>query len=203
MADVRLDFYDLDDEALPDVCMKCGADSTVRPMKTFSWMPYWARFMPYGVGLAFMKRRRVPVPLCDRHKSHWVMRYIVIFGGLAAFLLLFILGGVMAAASDGPGGDPLKILAILMFVVGGILFLAWLVTAIVLGVTQINVFEITDDTITLRNVSPEFVRAYREMVRNDVDPDMERAAREQWAKPAGGARRRQPPDLPPDDKYRR
>jgi len=200
MADVRLDFYDLDDEAVPDVCMKCGAPSTVRPMKTFSWMPYWARFMPYWIGLAFMKRRRVPVPLCDQHKNHWTIRYLIGFGGLALVVLMFIAGGVLLANDDGgPGG----VFGGVVLAAAVVVFLAWLITLIVLAVTQINVFEITDETITLRNVNPEFVRAYRDMVRNDVDPDVEQAARQQWAKPAGGARRQQPPDLPPDDKYRR
>ena len=196
MADVRLDFYDLDDEAVPDVCMKCGAPSTVRPIKTFSWMPYWARFMPYWIGLAFMKRRRVPVPLCEQHKNHWTIRYLIGFGGLALVVLLFIGGGVLLSNDMEAFGG--------VVMVGAVVFLlAWLITLIVLSVTQINVYEITDDTITLKNVSPDFVRAYREMVRGDVDPDVERAARQQWAKPSGGPRRPQPPDLPPDDKYRR
>ena len=195
MADVRLDFYDLDAEAVPDVCMRCGAPSSVRPMKTFSWMPYWARFMPYGAGLAFMKRRRVPVPLCDRHKNHWVMRYVVIFGGLAAFLLLFLLGGV---------------LGLLCLAAAGLVFVALLVALIVFSIGQIGSFEITDDSIVLKNVSPEFTRAYREMTRGDFAPDVEDVARRRW----GGReadydeppRRRRPPgarDLPPEDKFRR
>jgi hypothetical protein len=211
MADVRLDFYDLDDELLPDVCMKCGAPSTVRPIKTFSWMPYWARFMPWGIGMAFMKRRRVPIPLCEQHKNHWVIRYIVIFGGLGLFLLFFICGGIVTGIGSDQKEEALQVVGGLMLAVGGLLFLAWIVTAIVLGVTQINVFEITDDTITLRNVSPEFTRAYREMARDgDIAPDVEEVAREEWNRRQGRRPRdadepprRRPPDLPPDDKYRR
>jgi hypothetical protein len=206
MADVRLDFYDLDAEAVPDVCMKCGAPSTVRPMKTFSWMPYWARFMPYWIGLAFMKRRRVPIPLCEQHKNHWTIRYLIGFGGLAVVLLLFIGGGVLAANDEGgPGGA----FGVVCLIAGAVFGLAWLITLIVLSVTQINVFEITDDTITLRNVSPEFTRAYREMTRGGFDPDVEDVAREKWGKPSGrrapdaGGSRRRPPELPPDDKYTR
>jgi hypothetical protein len=208
MADVRLDFYDLDDDILPDMCMQCGAASTVRPIKTFAWMPYWARFMPYGTGYAFMKRRRVPVPLCERHKNHWMIRYLLGFGGLAVFLLLFICGGVMFGSNvDADPHGPLTLLGGAMLVMGGIAFLAWLVVMIVLGVTQILPVEITDDTITLKNVSPEFVRAYREMTRHDIDPDVERAAREQFRRPPreddDPRRRRRDDDYPPDDKYRR
>jgi hypothetical protein len=206
MADVRLDFYDLDAEALPDVCMKCGAPPVVRPMKTFSWIPYWARLVPFGY-IIFMKRRRVPIPLCEQHKNHWTIRYLIGFGGLALFLFLFIGGGmVMAAASENDPGGPGVMLGGLMLAVGGVAFLAWLITMIVLGVTMINVFEITDDDITLKNVSLEFADAYRAQTRGGVVPDVDDMGRRGWARPAPGAadpRRPRRPDLPPDDKYSR
>ncbi len=209
MADVRLDFYDLDDDVLPDVCMRCGAPASARPMKTFSWMPYWARMIPFGI--AFMKRRRVPIPLCERHKNHWTIRYLIGFGGLALFLLL--LGGAIALliASDdrtNPARDTLMALGFILLAGAGIAFLTWLITLIVLLVTQINVFEITDDSIVLTNISPDFTRAYREQTRGV--PDVDDMARGQWARPAPGRRpdyddprRGGRSDLPPDDKYSR
>src|SRR5205814_6326281 len=133
--------------------------------------PYWARFMPYGSGYAFIKRRLVPVPLCDRHKSHWMMRYLVIFGGLGLALLLFVGGILIGLGSDDSGSSLLKGLAIGMMISGFLLLLVWIVTTIVLNATMIVVSEITDDTITLRHVSPEFVRAYREMARGGIDSE--------------------------------
>ena len=157
MADVRLDFYDLDDDVLPDVCMKCGAPAAARPMKTFSWVPYWARMIPFGI--AFMKRRRVPIPLCERHKNHWMIRYLIGFGGLALFLLLLGAAIALLISSDdrtNPARDTLMALGFIVLTGAGIAFLTWLITLIVLLVTQINVFEITDDSIVLTNVSPDF-----------------------------------------------
>jgi hypothetical protein len=207
MADVRLDFYDLDDDALPDVCMKCGAPPTVRPIKTFTWVPYWARMIPFGV--AFMKRRRVPIPLCDRHKNHWTVRYVIAFGGLGLFGLVFIAGVAMLASDDGAGG-PVAVLGGLTMALAGFLFLAWIVAAIVLGATTISAFEITDDSIFLKNVSPEFKQAYREMTRGGFAPDVDDVFREQFGRPGGrrppesdDPRRPRPDDYPPDDKYRR
>src|SRR5438105_7275949 len=113
MADVRLDFYDLDDDALPDLCMSCGARAAVRPIKTFSWMPYWARFMPYWIGLAFMKRRRVPIPLCEQHKNHWTIRYLIGFGGLAVVVLLFVGRGVLAANDEAGAGGAFGIVSLI------------------------------------------------------------------------------------------
>ena len=209
MADVRLDFYDLDDDALPDVCMRCDAPAVARPVKTFMWLPYWARLIPFGV--AFMKRRRVPIPLCERHKNHWTIRYLIGFGGLGAFLFLQFCGiSLLVASADGGPHGPLEILGMTVLAVGGVVFLAWLVTMIVLGVTQINVFEITDDSIVLTNVSREFADAYREQTRR---ADVEDLARRQWARLAPGRApdydepRYEPgpdrPDLPPDDKIQR
>jgi hypothetical protein len=207
MADVRLDFYDLDAEELPDLCMTCGAPSTVRPMKTFSWMPYWARFMPPIIGMAFIKRRRVPVPLCEQHKNHWTIRYLVVLGGLALFALLLVCGFMLIAADEHGAG---AVLGMLMLAGGGLTFIAWLIAAIYLGVTQINVVEITEDTIVLKNISPDFTMAYREQTRGGFAPEVERTAREQFGRPGGKRpreddepRRGKRDDYPPDDKYRR
>lgn len=199
MADVRLDFYDLDADALPDVCMKCGAASTVRPVRNFSWTPYWARFMPPIIAVWFIKRRRVPVPLCEQHKNHWSMRYLIGIGGIVLAALLFVVGIVMAASDDGGPG---QVLGMLLMAVGGVVFVAWLIAMIVLGVSGIGVTEITDDAIVLRNVSPNFTQAYRDHTSGEIDPRAERAGREPWAGGAG-ARRGRDADQPPDDKYRR
>ena len=47
-----------------------------------------------------MKRRRVPIPLCEQHKNHWVIRYLVGFGGLGLFLLLLFGSIFLLAMSD-------------------------------------------------------------------------------------------------------
>jgi hypothetical protein len=207
MADVRLDFYDLDAEELPELCMKCGAPSTVRTMKNFSWTPYWARFMPWMIRMAFMKRRRVPVPLCEQHKNHWMFGYVIGLGGLAVLLGLFF-GGMALLANDenGAGG----VIGYLCLAGAGLFLVVWLIALIVLAFIQISVVEITDDTIVLKHVSPDFAQAYREQTRGGFEPDVERVAREQFGRPGGrGPReddprgRRRDDDYPPDDKYRR
>jgi hypothetical protein len=200
MADVRLDFYDLDAEELPDVCMRCGEPSTVRPVKSFRWMPPWARFVPPIVGVWFIKRRRAPIPLCDQHKNHWSIRYLIGLGGLGVLLLL-LFAGLIALAAD-TNNQLMDIVAVLLLSLDGLLFIAWLITLIVLGVTQINAVEITDDTITLKNVHSDFTRAYREMTRADITPEVEEIVREKWAE-SSSRRRPERDDSPPDDKYRR
>jgi hypothetical protein len=208
MADVRLDFYDLDAEELPDVCMRCGQPSTVRPMKQFSWMPYWARVVPPIISVWFVKRRRAPIPLCDQHKNHWLIPRLIGYGGAGVLLLLVVVGGMVYAIGDGedPGG-PQSIVGLLLLAFDGFLFIAWLITLIVLAVTQINAVEITDDTITLKNVHSDFTRAYREMTRGGITPEVEEIVREKWDQSSGRRRpERDEPrrdDSPPDGKYRR
>jgi hypothetical protein len=211
MADVRLDFYDLDAEELPDVCMRCGEPSTVRPVKSFRWMPPWARFVPPIVGVWFIKRRRAPIPLCDQHKNHWSLRYLIGLGGLGVLLVMLVAGLFALAADEGNNASgPMAIVAVVLLSLDGLLFIAWLITIIVLAVTQINAVEITDDTITLKNVHSDFTRAYREMTRGGITPEVEEIVREKWSQSSSRGRperdeprRPRRDDSPPDDKYRR
>jgi hypothetical protein len=211
MADVRLDFYDLDAEELPDVCMRCGEPSTVRPVKSLRWMPPWARFVPPIVGVWFIKRRRAPIPLCDQHKNHWSIRYLIGLGGLGVLLLLGVVGGMVYGIGEGENsGGAQSMIGLLLLAFDGLLFIAWLITLIVLAIIQINAVEITDETITLKNVHSDFTRAYREMTRGGITPEVEEIVREKWDQSSGRRRsERDEPrrpgqdDSPPDDKYRR
>ena len=210
MADVRLDFYDLDDDVLPDVCMRCSAPVFGPADEDVLVDALLARMIPFG--FAFMKRRHVPIPLCERHKNHWMIRYLFGFGGLA--LLLVLLFGaiallVAATTAATPRTDSLMALGLVLLTGAGVVLLAWLITMIVLAVTQINVFEITDDSIVLTNISPDFTQAYREQRQGDV-PDVDDMAHGHYGMARTGRRpdyddprRGGPPDLPPDDKYTR
>ncbi len=211
MADVRLDFYDLDDDVLPDVCMRCGAPSVGPADEDVLVDALLGADDPLRVRI-FMKRRRVPIPLCEQHKNHWVIRYLVGFGGLATVAAVVVRRHRPARQQRRPRQprrDSLMALGLVLLTGAGVVLLAWLITMIVLAVTQINVFEITDDSIVLTNISPDFTQAYREQTRGGV-PDVDDMARGHWARPAPGRRpdyddprRGGPPDLPPDDKYTR
>ena len=130
MADVRLDFDDLNADDLPDLCMKCGQPATTRVGKTFSWTPPWARFMGGLMAMAFMKRRSVNVPLCEEHKNHWMWRHLVTWLGLGGVLLVFLLAAVAGSAAEELG--------VVVVLLGVAVALAWLITVIVIWVTAIN-----------------------------------------------------------------
>jgi hypothetical protein len=207
MADVRLDFYDLDAEELPDVCMRCGEPSTVRPVKSFSCLPHWTRFAPSIVGVWFIKRRRVPIPLCERHKGHWTFPRIIGYGIFEVALVLLFAGAALLVVEAINNPAETQIIGPWLILTSTILFIVLFHMIIVLSAARINVVEITDNTITLKNVHSDFMRAYREMTRGSITPEVEEIVREKWDQSSGRRRpERDEPrrdDSPPDDKYRR
>ncbi|HEY7313795.1 MAG TPA: hypothetical protein VH643_30880 [Gemmataceae bacterium] len=186
MATVRLESYDSEVHDLPEICMKCGAPSSVRKNKTFSWYPPWvgvlllAGLVPYLIVAAIVtKRCRVEVPLCDQHKSHWLMRQLLV---LLSLLGLLALGGVfmgvaIAASDKGSGNNP-----VFGFVCVGwlVLMVGWIVLACIVQYTTIRPSEITDTSIRLTSVSEVFVEACDEE-RPRSRARLDRAARERWS----------------------
>ncbi len=201
MATVRLFRDEVDD--LAPVCMRCGAPSTAIRAKTFQWHPSWiallllAGLLPYVVvALVLTKRMRVEAPLCDAHKNHWLWRNVIVFGSLLLLGAAFV-GGliVLSALADQRGGqdDPFGYFCVGMAVLG----VVWLIVAVVAQQTAIRTTEITDDTITLAGVSPDFRHALKEM-ESDEEEDLPRRP----GRP-GHFRESRPPDRPlPPDSYR-
>jgi len=215
MAALRLD-SDSEYPGLPEVCMKCGAPATVFKDKNFAWHPRWVfvlimvHLLVYAIVAVIMTRkRRVRVPLCERHKNHWLGRQVVLLGSLLVLLLTGV-GGFAVLADEGPGrrGNDLGGLLCLGVMIG---FVLWLVLVAVLQSTAIRPQEITDRSITLKGVAEEFVRAHEgEWDRSFVRLD--RAVRERWGERGRRPReeegdRYRPPEAPddhrpPPDAYR-
>jgi hypothetical protein len=197
MADARLDFEDLDYDELPDLCMKCAAPAATRIGKTFSWTPPWARFMGGIMAMAFMKRRRVSVPLCEQHKNHWSWRHMISWIPLGGLGILLAVGAVIAIN----GGRTLEAVGGAIAACAGACALVWLIVALVIWTTAIQPSEITDYTITLRGIHPDWVRAYHDQGR-DFGRDVDAVARERF----GRGRRdepRRPRRGPADDAIER
>jgi hypothetical protein len=183
MADIELALSDLEEDALPRLCMKCGAPAVAHPMIECSW---WNR------------RRRAPIPLCQRHRRHWTSRILIAWGGAGLFLLLFLAGLMVLLLDDIKSGNNVQDFADGLAILGaaGLVGLALLITTALLSRTRIDVVEITDNTIVLKNVSPEYKQAYRDQARTEINPNVERDVREWWGRPPKQR------DKPPDDKYR-
>ena len=185
MAQVRLGRYRAEDGALPKVCMRCGARATVTTRRKFAWHPRWVialiliGLLPYViVAIALTKRARVVIPLCDQHKRHWLVNGLIVWGSFAAVVVLviglFFLTVLLEEANPRRQHPDLSGYACVGTL--GLLF-AWLVVVAVVGEFRIHPVEITDRSITLTRVSPEFVDAfheYRERERDKEEPPRER-----------------------------
>ncbi len=181
MSAVCLESYDGRVRDLPELCMKCGAPATLRKDKTFSWYPPWvgvlllAGLIPFLiVALILTKRSRVEVPLCDRHKGHWMIRQLVVIGSL----LFLLAGGFLAflATVNNKGNDSLSAAVCIGWVV---LMIGWVVLAVMVQSTSIRPKEITDTSITLTSVSELFVAAYEDEWDEERDR-LDELARERW-----------------------
>jgi hypothetical protein len=170
MADLRLGRYEIEHYDPPPVCIRCGAPSVVCKDHRFQWSPPWVYILlflgvlPYAIAAsATMKRMTVPVPLCERHKWHWGGRTAVVLLGLLAFILIMIAGIALGSENKlNPG---------VIFVPIVFLFFAWIISAVVLATTTIRPREITDKSITLSGVSPEYITALNEARRGEGDED--------------------------------
>jgi hypothetical protein len=165
--------------------MRCGARATTTTRRKFSWHPPWVSalilvgLLPYViVAIVLTKKARVVMPFCDAHKKYWFNHTLLVWGSFGAIVLLgiglIVLMAILEQAGRGLRGDGLGAYACLAML--GLL-LVWLVVIAILGQFTIRPVEITDRSITLTRVSPEFVDAfheYRERERDKEEPPRER-----------------------------
>jgi hypothetical protein len=173
MPSIRLRYSEVSRKnTLPNVCMRCGGEAARDVSKNFSWYPFWVPFLILGglipfivVAILLTKRMKVPVPLCQAHASHWSRRNWIIYGGLACVVLLC--GGLFVAAallSEFNRANPQRdnTLGGLLCVAPAVVFLAWAIIATIAQNSAIRPTEITDRSITLTNVSNDFIDAVEE-----------------------------------------
>jgi hypothetical protein len=145
--------------------MSCGEPASATKTKQMSWCPPWvgvlilAGLLPYVIVASIMTQRaRIQAPLCDQHQGHWFNRNALMWGSF--FLLGLVGAGLIALVStlprQNPNDDSLFGIACLGSVV---LFVVWVIIAIVCQNTAIRPTEITPTHITLTGVSDGFVDA--------------------------------------------
>jgi hypothetical protein len=191
MATLQLGRRPMDDEDVPDLCMKCGAPAEVRKNKTFNWYPPWVyvlilvNLLVFAiVALVLTKKKRVPVSLCAAHRNHWLWRQVVLVAGFVGLVGLIVLFVIVASNTRPRGGDDYS-----GWVCGGSVaaLIVWLIAVAVLQTTAIRPTEITDYNITLTNVSKDFVRAYEK--NRNVAGRIDDLAREHWGRGRRGPSR--------------
>jgi phosphoglycerol transferase MdoB-like AlkP superfamily enzyme len=155
---------------LPSVCMGCGEPASLIKNKRFSWGPGWVMallivgavcvgplfWVAFILIPFFLKRMLVPVPLCERHRNHWLPLQILLFGGIAVVAVLLCLTITLIVIYSGARSPRWEL--VLWSGYGTIGFLvAMIFPAAVLQTRVIRPIEITDQRITLANVAKDFV----------------------------------------------
>lgn len=182
MARVRLEDYEVEEDLLPQVCMKCGAEAATTKRKTFSWYPPWiiaiiivAPLPGLIVAMVLTKRMTVRVPICDQHKNHWTWRHW--FAGLTVLGLgaMGVAGLIVLLQFDRR--MPSRNLASWACIGTGVALVVWVVVIAVVYNTAIRPTEITNRDITLTDVSPDFVAALEDELDQEELAEQQRRAR--------------------------
>ena len=181
---VTLTRQQIEDDALPAVCMECGQPATCRVSETFSHTPewvgwlYWAGFFP-GLILQhfFTREMRVACPFCERHRNHW--RRLYWLGGVG-WLLGPLLGAALAAIvclAVMPGSLGQAPFYIALGSGAGVGFIVWLAALIRLGATRIDASKVTAEEITFQGVHDNFVKAVKDRSAGQIESSVSTAFR--------------------------
>jgi len=171
LIDARIRRREVEEDSLPQTCMRCGAPAEVRQERKFKWHPEWIGtlmifgllcFMPLAVvglilSIVMTKSVTVAVPLCHVHRRHWVWRNVV---GITGLIVLPMIGaaGIICIGQAQARNDAWETLGGIML--GGTLlgFFIWLFAMALIEIRLIKVVEISDLAITLRGACPMFLQ---------------------------------------------
>ena len=161
MATVLIYFDEIDEQALPFVCMKCGRTADLWKTKRFDWEKIGkAALRMLGPVPAGPKLYEVTVPLCRAHRNHWLWRGLFAWGvGVPLIAFLLVMVGVIAEGSPAlkqslRGTEnilgPLVALDIL------VLLPLWLIGMFILRFITIRPVKVTNKGITFTGVAQAF-----------------------------------------------
>lgn len=151
----------------PDICVVCGQSTRRRQTQEFSAtkkaavpliVVFMVLFFPIGIAIAIFatKKKRLSLPVCVRHRYHWMSQ--VLFASIGWVL---ILGGVFVGLSasgilSGTGEDPAILVGCIL---AGVV--AYVGPLIYLGITRVKCNEMTSRSIRMQNVSPPFAACFQ------------------------------------------
>jgi hypothetical protein len=166
MARVLLRRHEVEDRALPFVCLRCGRPASLWKTKQFFLAA------PAGVG-AVGKLTRVEVPLCSGHRRHWLWRGL--FGAVGGVLVACFLVGLAAVAEPDTVPPAWRPALSIPFGIACIGLPLWVPVMLLLHFTSVRPTHVTADDITLAGVAPGFVDELKEYRR--LSPRERKAAR--------------------------
>lgn len=169
MASIQLTRYEAEEGDLPHVCMRCADPATVRKRRLFVSHPFWVYlllplgYLPYVIVAAVLTQRvRCYTHFCPRHKNHWLVRGLIIWGAFLALVALIVVAFVVISLMGKQLGESTQGSLFGFLCVGSlVLMFCWLVSIPIIQLTAIHPAEVTERRLTLMRVSPAFVEAVR------------------------------------------
>jgi hypothetical protein len=178
MARIRVYRDETDGGEFPRHCARCGSEADTDRAHTFSWVPEWVLIIILGGLLPWLivtailrKTMRVTLPLCHRHRNHWLNRQLFLWLGLLWWIGYAIALGV--TAKELPKDALNAGLAVLIF--GGLL---WLLVGLFYVNSGIKAKKISDRWIDLVGIDPEFAREWEASLPPPVAPVVRRPKRQ-------------------------
>jgi len=181
MARVFLSRKEIDEGALPNLCMRCGQPATLIESKRFYWGLNWQMrllflsaacggplfWVPLLLIPTRLRQVHVPVPLCQRHRNHWLPLQIILFAGIgipAILIFLMIVFGTIACSLDPqtPQARSAAGIAVWLFPPTLAIVLMTVFPAFILDMKSIRVTLIDDQSIHLIGVAREFAERLQE-----------------------------------------
>jgi hypothetical protein len=159
MAQVTFDLADLNEHALPPVCVRCGADATQVKEEKLTYVPLWGKlaifcFLFHILPIVVYTTWTVSIdlPYCRKHARSWTLASKIALVAVSLGLVVVGIGIYLSVY--------LKVEGAVSVFVGGLAILG--VTCVIVlfsGDTGARAAKITKETVTLDGVSPEFVDA--------------------------------------------
>ena len=185
--EVTLSLDDCEPNALPPVCVKCGAPAEAELKVDLVWFPKWIIFtlvcgchLAYGIlYYTLRKKRTFYAPLCGQHLGVWNWGYPI--GELTAGAVVLLATPVLILSNNvGPESRYQFLVFLFALMTCTALFFGGIATVFALtrGITPKLV---TDDDLVLQRVAPEFAEAV--VAQQDAD-DAAYAAKRAARKPA-------------------
>ncbi len=173
MAGIQLSRYEAEEGDLPDVCMCCGAPATERKRLRFTSHPLWCYvllpfgYIPYVIVAAILTERVLCYTLfCPRHKHYFRFRTLIVWGGLAALLVVIFGGFVLAGSIADRSGKTQDLLFGSLCIASPLLLFLWLISIPIVQETSIRPADVRERRLILKHVSSDFVEAVREYREN-------------------------------------
>lgn len=153
-------------DALPNLCLECGAPAACRVSKTFQYEPPWAGWLllagiiPGIVAAELCKKQmRVSCPLCENHGRVW---RTYPFSLRLGWLLLPVAAGIgFALALSAQDPDAKFLGPFIGGLIGAAVWGIWVAVAFATRM-RVKVKRITSEEISFEGVADAFVKAAKD-----------------------------------------